>query len=167
MVSLSFLQGIFPTQGLNPDFPHCRRIFNQLSHKGSPRILEYVAYPFSSGTSQPNNRTGISCIAGGFFTNWVMREAQVRWMERAAWSIHTIICKVDGQWKFSAWLRELNPGLCNNLEEWERVGGGREVQECGNTCISSVQSLSHVQLCKPMNRSTPSLPVHHQLPEFT
>ena len=31
----------------------------------------------------------------------------------------------------------------------------------------SVQSLSHVRLCEPMNRSTPGLPVHHQLPEFT
>ena len=34
-------------------------------------------------------------------------------------------------------------------------------------CISSVQSLGHVRLCDPMNRSTPGLPVHHQLPEFT
>ena len=33
--------------------------------------------------------------------------------------------------------------------------------------ICSVQSLSRVQLCNPMNRSTPDLPVHHQLPEFT
>ena len=33
--------------------------------------------------------------------------------------------------------------------------------------LSSVQSLSHVQLCDPMNRSTPGLPVHHQLPEST
>ena len=31
----------------------------------------------------------------------------------------------------------------------------------------SVQSLSRVRLCDPMNRSTPGLPVHHQLPEFT
>ena len=30
-----------------------------------------------------------------------------------------------------------------------------------------VQSLSRVRLCDPMNRSTPGLPVHHQLPEFT
>ena len=34
-------------------------------------------------------------------------------------------------------------------------------------CISSVQSLSRVWLCDPMNCSTPGLPVHHQLPEFT
>ena len=33
--------------------------------------------------------------------------------------------------------------------------------------FSSVQSLSHVWLCDPMNCSTPGLPVHHQLPEFT
>ena len=36
--SLSLLQGIFPTQGLNPGLPHCRRILYQLSHKGSPII---------------------------------------------------------------------------------------------------------------------------------
>ena len=45
--SLSLLQGIFPTEGLNSGLPHCRQILYQLSHKGSPRILEWVAYPFS------------------------------------------------------------------------------------------------------------------------
>jgi len=49
--SLSLLQRIFPTQGSNPGLPHCRRILYQLSHKGSPKILEWVAYPFSSGSS--------------------------------------------------------------------------------------------------------------------
>ena len=38
--SLSLLQGIFSTQGSNPGPLHCRRILYQLSHKGSPRILE-------------------------------------------------------------------------------------------------------------------------------
>ena len=33
--------------------------------------------------------------------------------------------------------------------------------------VSSVQLLSSVQLCDPMNHSTPGLPVHHQLLEFT
>ena len=73
--SLSLLQGIFPTQGLNPGLPHCRQILYQLNHKGNPRILEWVAYPFSSGSSPPRNRTGVSCFAGGFFTNWAIREA--------------------------------------------------------------------------------------------
>ena len=71
--SLSLLQGIFLTQGLNSSFLHCRRILYQLSHRGSPRILEKVAYPFSSRSSWPRNWTGISCIAGGFFTNWALR----------------------------------------------------------------------------------------------
>ena len=70
--SLSLLQGIFPTQGLNLGLPHCQRIVYQLSHNGSPRLLEWVAYRFSRGSSQPRNRTGVSCIAGGFFTNWAM-----------------------------------------------------------------------------------------------
>ena len=33
--------------------------------------------------------------------------------------------------------------------------------------LSSAQAFSHVRLCDPMNRSTPGLPVHHQLLEFT
>ena len=49
------LQGISPTQGSNPGFLHCRWILHQLSHKGSPRILEWVAYSFSSGSSRPGN----------------------------------------------------------------------------------------------------------------
>ena len=64
----ALLQGIFPTQGSNPDFPHCRWILYHLSHQGSPRILEQLAYPFTRGTSQSCNRTGVSCIAGRFYT---------------------------------------------------------------------------------------------------
>ena len=52
--SLSSFQGIFPTQGLNHGLSHFRQIFYQLSHKGSPKLLEWVAYPFSRGSSQPN-----------------------------------------------------------------------------------------------------------------
>ena len=33
------------------------------------RILEWVAFPFSKGSSKPRNQTGVSCIAGRFFTN--------------------------------------------------------------------------------------------------
>ena len=53
--SLSLLQGIFPTQELNPGLPHFRWIVYQLSHSGSPRTLEWVAYPFSRESSQPRN----------------------------------------------------------------------------------------------------------------
>ena len=39
------------------------------------RILEWVAFPFSRVSSQPRDRTQVSRIAGGFFTNWAIREA--------------------------------------------------------------------------------------------
>ena len=83
--SLFLLQGIFPTQRLNPGLPHCRRILYQLSHKGSPRILEWVAHPFATGSSQARNQTRVSCIAGWFFTNWAIREADA----------HTLVLKRD------------------------------------------------------------------------
>ena len=73
--SFSLLQGIFPILWLNPGLPHCRWILYQLSYKGSPRILEWVAYLFSSRSSQPKNQTGVFCITGRFFTNWATREA--------------------------------------------------------------------------------------------
>ena len=42
--SCFLLWGILPTQGSSPGLPYCRRILYQLSHQGSPRILECVAY---------------------------------------------------------------------------------------------------------------------------
>ena len=65
MGSLSLLQRISLTQELNQVLLHCRWILYQLSYQGnpelpyyptrSPRILEWVAYPFSRGSSQPWN----------------------------------------------------------------------------------------------------------------
>ena len=74
---LSLLQGIFPTQGLNPGLLHYEQILYQLSHKGSPSILKWAAYPFSRGSSPPRYWTWVSCIAGRFFTNWAITEALI------------------------------------------------------------------------------------------
>ena len=38
------------------------------------RIVEWVAFPFSRGSSQPRDQTQVSHIAGRFFTNWAIRE---------------------------------------------------------------------------------------------
>ena len=89
--SLSLFQGIFPTQGLNWGFLHCRWVLYLLSYEGSlnirrnsgciahgilqARILEWVAYPFSCGSYRPRSQTWVSCIADRFFTNWAIREA--------------------------------------------------------------------------------------------
>ena len=95
--SLSLLQGISPTQGSNPGIPHCRWILYQLSHKGSPRILEWVAYPFSRRSSWPRNRTGVSCIAGGFFTNWAIREPCVMLLEYSKGNIYASRHSLDSR----------------------------------------------------------------------
>ena len=81
------LQRTFPTQGLNPVLLHCRWILYHLNHQGSPWILEWVAYPISRRSSQPRNRTRISCIAGRFFFIWAIKEALLKdllwpWLEK-------------------------------------------------------------------------------------
>ena len=82
--SLSLLQGIFLTQELNTGLLNCRQILYCLSHQGSPRILEWVAYPISSGSSQSKNKTRVSCIAG-----WTIKKAELQridacelWLEK-------------------------------------------------------------------------------------
>ena len=87
--SLFLFQGIFPTWRSNPGLLHCRHIPYQLKHQGSPRILEWVAYPFSRGSSQPRRWTRVSCIAGGFFTNWAIREALIE----IPWSLSRERCE--------------------------------------------------------------------------
>ena len=46
-----------PNRGIKPSFPHCRQIHYHLTHQGSPRILEWVAYSFSRVSSRPRNWT--------------------------------------------------------------------------------------------------------------
>ena len=58
MGSLPLLQRVFSTQGLNPGLPHYRQILYQLSHKGDPRILEWVTYPVSSRFANPGIEPG-------------------------------------------------------------------------------------------------------------
>ena len=55
-------------------------------------------------------------------------------------SIYTNIYKIDSQWKFAVWLRELKLGLCNNLDGWKEWEVGGEIQEEGNICTSMVNS---------------------------
>ena len=74
--SLSLLQGIFPTQGSNPGLLHCRQILYQLSHQGETQEYTGVgSLSFLWQMSLTQESTGVSCISGGFFINWAMREA--------------------------------------------------------------------------------------------
>ena len=61
----------------------CPAVFDPIDYTvhGSlqARILEWVAFPFSGGSSQPRDRTQVSHIVSGFFTSWATWEAQEHW----------------------------------------------------------------------------------------
>ena len=61
--------GDLPNPGIEPKFPTLEADSLPAEPQGSPRILERIAYLLSGGSSRPRNRTGVSCIAGGFLTN--------------------------------------------------------------------------------------------------
>ena len=62
--------------------------------------------------------------------------AGLRQTERAAWKHIQYCVAIDSQWEFATWHRELNPVLCDNLEEWDGVGDGKEAQEWGDISTS-------------------------------
>ena len=68
--SLSLLQGIFPTQGLNPGLLHCRRILYQLSHREAPLFV------YSRHLSEVNAQSGavsLAMLEASFLLHWVRR----------------------------------------------------------------------------------------------
>ena len=142
MGSLFRLQGIFPTQGLNPGIPHYKQILYQLSHKRSPRILEWVAYPFSSGSSQPRSQTGVSCIAGRFFTNWAMKEA---WCKYSVSSVQSLSCV---RLFVTPWItaHQASVSITNSRSLLKPMS------------IESVMPSSHLIFCRPLLLLPPSPP---------
>ena len=67
------------------------------------------------------------------------RRGQDEWSEYHG-NTYTTICQTGSQQKFVGCLRELQLGLCNNLEGWERVGGGRKVLKGGDICTPIANS---------------------------
>ena len=66
-----------PNPGIKTRSPALQQIPHHLSHQGSPRILQWVAYSFSRGSSQPRNQSRVFCISGRFFTSWATRESPI------------------------------------------------------------------------------------------
>ena len=60
--SHSLLQGTFPTQGSNPGLLYSGWILYQLSHQGSPRILDWVAYPSPADIPDPGIKLGFLAL---------------------------------------------------------------------------------------------------------
>ena len=56
------------------------------------RVLEWITIPFSKASSQPRDRTQVSCAAGRFFTIWATKETQSEsvWLEKRGWSLEVL-----------------------------------------------------------------------------
>ena len=54
--------------------------------------------------------------------------------------IYNTICKIDSQWEFAVWLRELKQGFFDNLDGWDRTGDGKEVWERGDMGVPMADS---------------------------
>ena len=125
--SLSLIQGVFPTQGSISGLLHCRQILYQLSHKGSPRILEWVAYPFSRGSSQPKelNQSLLHC-------GWILYQLSYQGCQREV-MVCLIILSTDAY----------RPSLERLIKQKMKSKGwsAYSVIECGDLC-----KLTHVHL---------------------
>ena len=137
--SLSLLQGIFPTQGLNPGLPHCRRILYQLSHQGSHTLTvsgqifwlyccAVVLYIVTTEGKPVQDRWDLSIVSYkcmGFYTYFQMkgvnlkRAAVYEYMQQHEW-ISEAFCGA----------REARPTMCDLMVFiWSSVRGGSAVVE--------------------------------------
>ena len=84
------------------------------------RILEWVAFPFLRGSSQPRDRTQVSHTAGRFFTSWATREAwlkgwQVKFiLQRNSWTSE----KKTRRWVWWKWEEKNMKCGMTEINEW-------------------------------------------------
>ena len=140
----------------------------------------HLQFPESTLFSFVNTRTFTAFGHWGLFPFWT---AFSRTLARAPGSslqrCNTLefatlffLAAPDSMWDLTSMNRELN--LCPLCWECEIQATGPPGKSCNfilNGCLGYSQLSSVAQscltLCDPMNRSTPGLPVHHKLPEFT
>ena len=151
----------------------CPTLCDPLDYTGNgilqARILEWVAFPFSRGSSQPRDWTQVSCIAGGFFTSWATREAQdtgtgslsllqgIFLTQESNWDL--LHCRqIIYQLSYEGTPREpMSNFPCSSMVT--------QPNQLINKCCFSVAKL-YLTLCDPMGCSTPGFPVLHYLLEF-
>ena len=89
--SLSLLQGIFPTQGLNPGLLHCRRILYQLSYEGSPRKMKVVHFLFAT-VSHSAICTLLQLHSKHKIGHWQYGMLLVLWYMVCYWQYGNMVC---------------------------------------------------------------------------
>ena len=72
------LPGHLPNPGIEPRSPALQADSLPAEPPGKPRNSRMGHLSLCQGSFWPGNRTGISCIAGRFFTSWATREAWIR-----------------------------------------------------------------------------------------
>ena len=71
--------------------------------------------------------------------------------------IYNTICKIDSQWEFAVWLRELKQGLCDNLEGRDGEGDGRDIQKKGDMGVPMTKSWCMTENHKILQSKYPSI----------
>ena len=107
------------------------------------KILEWIAIPFSRGSSQPRNLTQVSCIAGRFLTIWATKESQTTSLQCVTlWHIHpypgltTDIVLPLPLWRTTSSNLELyfvllRQYIPNDQNGWNREGERKTSRNCG------------------------------------
>ena len=97
------------------------------------RILEWVAIPFSRGSSQPRDWTWVSCTAGGFFTVWATRDAhniQGPWAVVLRFTLHSSTAQILPVWVYAAVNRSACPhGAHTPGGETDKEGRSKSSEE--------------------------------------
>ena len=135
--SLSLLQGIFPTQGSNLGLLHSRQIFLPAEPQEKPRIIEW------------NANWVVTCHASLLHVRCSENEFSIfKPLVEFIIAVHAAI--LEFFWKH---IQNIDSVLSTFIH-----ARSDQIRSVAQSCPT---------LCNPMNRSTPGLPVHHQLPEFT
>ena len=110
-------------------------LYSEVSQKNKYYILLNIYGIYKNGTDADIENRLVDTRPQDLWTERVGR------IERVALK-HTsrTMCKMDSQWEFAVWHRELNLVPCDNLEGWDGMGGGREVQKRGDICIPRVDA---------------------------
>ena len=115
MGSCSLLQGVFLTQGSKPGLPHCRQILDWLSHQGSPRILERVAYPFSRGFPNPGIELGSPALQADSSTTELCGKPTARILEWCSMCSSSGPCLSElSTVTHPSWFIELSKPFCHD-----------------------------------------------------
>ena len=85
------------------------------------RVLEWVAFPFSRGLSQPRDQTQVSCIAGRFFSIWASSEAQFFLKGRSKQWPPPPVATIMDQSVHSQLLSSLTPSQLPSAFAWTTV----------------------------------------------